>query len=525
MGKKRFIDPKKSVHFQVVHRSHHDPAAQQADASPYLLKPVAPSYNLLKNGKYAGDLDNVGIAGFEDHVARPRDVQRSSRPPYGDFSDDDDELADEFDEKLTLSQLQPADKAKEDPSLYGIFFKDQDRYDYLKHLKTIGEDPSGVFMEVKQPKKEKPAGITFVEDEKEEEAADPYKEAIQAAVEDGLELDPSDPSIREIMEALEDEAYIDENAEEDFFAALHDEVPVSSQKKAQAGFGDDEEGADEAEAEWIQQFQAFKKQSRTAGSDDEDDEFESDDDFDDDEEVPRVMSRKLPRGARTVDTSMTAMTAATMFRNDKLTQLDDQFEKMLGEYSDDEIGELDAEDDKVRGIVSVTGSRLDRLLDDFLDATDVIGARKQTVVPRIDQIAVLDGVRNDLKEIARDAIEKYHAGEEDDTVQDDTDFVVPEEPHREQWDVESVLSTYSNIYNRPKMIDQNLNRLRQKAAKSQLAEMRDEQENADSHSSDDEAEDADQRVNKGVARPKKETKEEKKRRKQEIKQENQVRQC
>ena len=38
-----------------------------------------------------------------------------------------------------------SEKKKDDVAVYGIFFDDQDTYDYTQHLKPIGEDPTAVY--------------------------------------------------------------------------------------------------------------------------------------------------------------------------------------------------------------------------------------------------------------------------------------------------------------------------------------------------------------------------------------------
>jgi protein LTV1 len=46
--KKAFINKREATHFQVVHRSQRDPEYYNDEATPYVLKPMVPSKNMLK---------------------------------------------------------------------------------------------------------------------------------------------------------------------------------------------------------------------------------------------------------------------------------------------------------------------------------------------------------------------------------------------------------------------------------------------------------------------------------------------
>ncbi|KAI8589743.1 hypothetical protein BDZ88DRAFT_451884 [Geranomyces variabilis] len=577
MVKKKFIDKAKAVHYQVVHRSQRDPLLADADASAYVLKAVPPSYNLLKKGKYEaelpdedeyphyderdGEYDNVSDSDFDDDDfdGAEEEVEDEDEEEGEDEGAEQDGEEGKADVKSKPSPSTATKKSKDkasktptsadlarDPSLYGIFFEDNDKYDYVQHLKPIGEDPGAVFMEPKgSQKKDKSGGIKFVDDEAFEAHtgrkvtfdmpsgvfASKYEEEI------GMLNRPAAPSmldvggdVREVLYALDDEEYVDETADDDFFAALDaDEIPEHLQKevleaeqKARAEAEDDEE--DEEEGDWYKHYKKYRKGVDT---------FESDDDEDDEHDESDAQSQRRSKrsgGARTAETSFSVMSSSTMFRNDKLTLLDDQFDQVLGEYSDDEIGELDAEDPSVRGDNMVSKQRLESIFDEFLDATEVMGHKKR-LVTKIDRMGLIDSVRDDLKENAKEAARMYAAGEgymNPDA--DDGEIAMPEEKVRDQWDVETVLSTYSNIYNRPKMISERTAgtakiRLKGRLGMPVVDDSADggrkasplatsQKENAGDETDD---EDREEPVNKGVARSKEETKEEKKMRKAEVK--------
>ncbi|KAJ3024150.1 hypothetical protein HKX48_005550 [Thoreauomyces humboldtii] len=575
MGKKQFIDKSKSVHYQVVHRSQRDPALADDESSKYVLKPVPPSYNLLKKGKYDAEVPDGDYPEFEE-----RDGEYDGHDNH-DFSDDEDyqhedeedyegedgqEEGDEEDDGKPVVAVSstksrkasgkvPAQAAPEaDPSLYGIFFDDQSNYDYLKHLRPIGEDATATFMEAKgSQKKDKSGGIKFVDDDASEALTgrkvqfDIPSEALASKYEDSVGMlnrpaAPSmldvEPDVREVMYALQDEEYVEEDID-DFFAALDaDEVPEEfhvAAREAEAQAKAKEEAADAAEAEgegaWYKDFKKYQK-----GVDEFSDDEDSEDEFEFDEAGNGGGKLRNPRwDRRTAETSHSVMSSSTMFRNDKLTLLDDQFDQVLGEYSDDEMGELDPEDPSVRGDNLISKGRLEDMFDEFLDATEVMGHKKR-LVTKIDRMGLIDSVRGELKENAMDAIRMYEAGEGYmKPTPDDEEIEMPEAKVRDTWDVETVLSTYSNIYNRPKMISERTAagmapariRLRGKLGmpvidaataagpRRSAAPARGlDSQGSDEENSDDDGEEP---INRGVARSKEETKEEKKMRKQELK--------
>ena len=225
----------------------------------------------------------------------------------------------------------------------------------------------------------------------------------------GTGFDPTmDPALREVLEALEDEEYVEEDLEDGFFGALgSDQIPDAYQELVQK--------AQEEQASWNAEHDLYRTQYT-----------DSDDEFDASSEEQDRKSRYAP--------SNFSMTSSAMFRNDKLTLLDDQFDKVLEDYSDD--------DDEVDGDLDV--NRVNDLFDNFLEETEVIG-RRQRVIPKRDSLVVKeDSAKATIEDLVqRMELEDAHPEMEE---------VEVEERIRENWDVESVLSTYSNIYNRPALI-------------------------------------------------------------------------
>lgn len=112
-----------------------------------------------------------------------------------------------------------------------------------------------------------------------------------------------DPKLRETLEALEDGAYINDDLDDDFFAALNAEDIEFYEEE------EEDSEHDEKEAEnWELEYKKFRKNKNR--------EKESDDDDDDDDDK------------RSRTTGGYSMTSSIMFRNDKLRLLDEQFEKV-----------------------------------------------------------------------------------------------------------------------------------------------------------------------------------------------------
>ncbi|KAJ3092144.1 Protein ltv1 [Quaeritorhiza haematococci] len=553
MGKKPFIDRKRARHFHLVHRSQRDPLLADETASKLVLKEVAPSRNLVKKGKY----DPVE---FEDSDVDDGEYLNSDEEEYLDVDEDElfsgeegedgsdeqedgEEGADEEEEEgeesdvdgETQQSKQRAAKGKEpvkaasrkagdgkrskqdEASIYGIFFNDQDEYDYLQHLKPMGEDPSAVFIEPKKPavEEKKKGGISFKDEEavaamndddtasvattrrkKKTVTFDLPSDVLPSVYEEdvgllnkaamssgGLNLDLSD-EVREVLSALEDDAYVAEDAE-DFFAHLDaDEVPE--------GLVPDEEyeEEDDDEEDWYKQFKKYKKDKQNAQYSDDEDDFEDDDDEaqSDARSKASVRSRKSAKSAmsdRRTATTTYSMTSSAMFRNSQLTLLDDRFDRILEEYTDDEIGELDPEDPEVVSMKNAMPQEyLDKIFDDFLESTvgilprvgdeaeefgkprkwmkkDKINALKKVLRTKLGT-EVMDSIRKSLRdgrdtselveEIQTEFLSIEGESKRARRQKEEEAMLVLREKEEDRWDCETILTTYSNIYNRPKVI-------------------------------------------------------------------------
>ncbi|KAI8913245.1 hypothetical protein EDD86DRAFT_200052 [Gorgonomyces haynaldii] len=447
MGKKRFIDPKQSTKFQLVHRSQRDIRIADEEASNLVLRPIAPSFNLLKKNQYQVNEDLVDELNNEE------------------FED--------MDESLVYNGFDQEHK-KEDATNFGIYFRDVQDYDYQQHLKTIDDSK---FVPVK--KLQLPSDV-FASEEQEI--------GLMHQTEHDIEGFDMDDSVREVLNALDDEAYVEDEADNYFDHLDKDDVP------------DDYEEADEEPQdlnEWERAFRQFKKKQQDSDSEDSDD---------------------TPRKARTMTTSY-SMSSSVLFRNDKLTLLDDQFDKVLEEYDDENIGELDPEDESVLGVLDVMNlgednEQLDALFDDFLKSTK-LNPTQSRLLHADDPTQLLGELRDELRDLAKDVVKEYSIIV--DTESKD-DMPARPEPKRERWDVETVHSGYTNIYNRPTLIRE----VSKSTPQIKLSGRNRMPVIVGDESEEESEDDHEPGINKGEARPQDETPEQKRERKNRIKEEKRI---
>ncbi|KAG0273686.1 hypothetical protein BGZ95_010508 [Linnemannia exigua] len=579
MGKKQFIDRKNARHFHLVHRSQRDPLSRDESAPQRVLKEVIPA-NLI--GKVAipqeefdgdaysdGDDDIFGEHGTEDGIN------------YGTY-DREVEAVELLEAPVAGSKKKKGTAKNEDKigeaAMLGLVsdeFNDGS-YDYSQHFKEIGTSSEGVFMAAPkvaaQQKKaaQQSRGIQFTDADAADEMARedvgtaagkkkgkiqlpagvlPSREELdfadvyQSAVPMGLQPDmPFD--IRQTLEALEDEEFVDGELDESFFDQL-DEDGDFEDEEVEEYYEDEDEEEEGGRQGWEADFKKFKKAQQYQSDDDS---FEGSDDG----HSQTSRSSRRPAGA---SASTFSMSSSAMFRNENLTLLDERFDKVEREY------ESDSDDDEDEG-TDFKGEELrkdfDSILDDFLDKFEIVGSK---MVPRLEGATSenkLSTIRNAL--LVDEGEEERSLAttvggtrrpkknlDDDMATELQTDFRSRAERMRDNWDVQTILSTYSNLDNHPGMIKEQRRRrihidpktgmpvvteklskkaLQRQAEVAAAAEAAARAENGDGNSDDefdDEEEDFEEAENLGAKRNKTETKEEKKARKEAIKQEKKSR--
>lgn len=203
MGKGKRFDKKSATTYSVVHRSHEDSLYYDNDASRHVLLE-------LPNRQSKSQVSAKPTLNLNEAAAAKSDVQLRENEGFA--------------------------------AQYGIFYDDS-KYDYLQHLKPMGQE-GGVFIEAVKPK---PTGKKNIENILKDHL--PSKETRVVTLdetenipEDLRGFNPDmDPRLREVLEALEDEAYLEEGDEEadeegDLFADL-----LRSGEAGEGDFLDDEE--------------------------------------------------------------------------------------------------------------------------------------------------------------------------------------------------------------------------------------------------------------------------------------------
>ncbi|KAH3668647.1 hypothetical protein OGAPHI_002401 [Ogataea philodendri] len=346
---KKWIDKKTAQSYALLHRAHEDPLYYNDEAGERVLVPI----DKKKSAK--------------ERLETKQDLQK------------------ELDSKIAKGDIR---QNEGEAALYGITYDDS-QYDYMQHLKPIGEDKSGVFI----AKEERPKKVELPKELLPSEETEKYDYQRQQNIQDdiaGFKPDMN-PDLREVLEALEDEAYIDPEQDVDntdvFGTLLSGKAEVIDDKEYEEeydewdidNYEDEYEEYDAAENEddfdWEKDFSRFKKaQSQGKGPVND---WDSDDDFDEEEEEDEVAElpdmnttglksksakkkQRRRKGAQT-DTSSYSMSSSALCRTEQMTIIDDKFDVMKERY------EVEEEDDYEPFSFDNERQDLSAMVDDFLD--------------------------------------------------------------------------------------------------------------------------------------------------------------
>lgn len=298
-------------------------------------------------------------------------------------------------------------KRQEEQRKYGIQFDDD--YDYLQHLKKPGQEIVWEYVEnpnqVKknknvEPKLQLPSSVFASEFEEDEGMLN------KAAPRPGPrpDLDP------DVVAALDDD--FDFENEDNL---LEDDFVVQAM-----GDEEDDDYDEEFDEEDEQDFD-----SDDLGSSDEEGDEELRDRL-----APLMRERRFNDEETKSRFTEYSMSSSVIRRNEQLTLLDDRFDKFYATYDEPEMGPLDMEE-----IEGTWGQK----------HPYVLGCYKLMKKSKFDE--------EYNKEWDKERIEKYR-NVADDNDDDEMVELEVENPKEKKWDCESILSTYSNIYNHPKLIDE-----------------------------------------------------------------------
>ncbi|XP_062980654.1 protein LTV1 homolog [Elgaria multicarinata webbii] len=333
---------------------------------------------------------------------------------------------------LLPAQKGDEEKRREEQRKYGVFFDDD--YNYLQHLKEASGPSELIPSSI--PDQQGRIVVT-TEGEVEEEIqripaptinlpssvfASEFEEDVgllnKAAPVSGPRLD-FDP---DIVAALDDDFDFDNPnnlLEDDFILRANKPGSIDQEKEAcwESKSGDEDEWEDMEEEEDGKNFQS-------------DEEYDSEGPLSDDAEIRGEMKDFffMQEETRSRFTEY-SMTSSVMRRNEQLTLLDERFEKFFEQFDDDEIGALD--NAELEGFIQSDSTRLQEVLNDYYKEKEKDCVKPDALVIKEDSEVLLNEEEDEKEKIVT---------------------LVIKEP-REKWDCESILSTYSNIYNHPKLIE------------------------------------------------------------------------
>lgn len=395
MGKKKkFIDKKSAVSFHLVHRSQRDPLQAADEAPEHVLVPVPESHSQTQDPEKAAETR--------------QDEQRK----FGVFFDDDYDYMQHLRDVSELSNVEP---------LQVVRFKDVDN-----HSDSVTDGLSS----------------NFDDDSQADDRPEPSLQLPSTVFGSNVETDVgllnkavpvTGPQVDwdpDIVAALDDDFDYDDPdncLDNDFMALANAEEmdgPAGVPDASDSQFKSDrmnEYFRSQARAE---NFRSDSSGDGVIGSDDDDDE---DDDLSDVDSLGEMTSFS----AEETKSHFTnySMTSSVIKRNEGLTLLDDRFGKLYEEYGDDQIGALDHED--IEGRLQQGSVLLDAALEQFTEAQN----------------------EKKLKDVVLKAEDMAVASDSDSSEAEDMVRVAVEEP-REKWDCESILSTYSTLYNHPQTISE-----------------------------------------------------------------------
>ena len=349
-------------------------------------------------------------------------VHRSQRDPLQADEESSQRVLVPVGSEATYNESGPSQQFEhhEENHKYGIYFDDD--YNYMQHLKEIGEgvlylsDPlpgqgtSKKFGNIKLPSEALPS--QYEEDEG----------MLNKGV---LPRGPQPDWDPDIVAALDDDIDFDdpENFLEDDFIQLANSENSKNREyfETEQNFeSDDEEG-----------WETDSNVSSDIGSNDLGSDDESNTSFDE------TKSRF----------TYYSMTSSVIRRAEGLKLLDDKFDKIMEEYDEENLGAIEKED--VNGAFNVNSDLVEQVIEDYID-TQKFHDLSET------KVSDSEGKLTDVE------------GENSNDEDDEEIFAQFEKKPKNEWDCESVISTYSNIYNHPKLIQEEQNQKQKNKQKIEI---------------------------------------------------------
>ncbi|KAE9001015.1 hypothetical protein PR003_g9055 [Phytophthora rubi] len=427
--KKQFIDKKSAQHFHVVHRSQRDPKANDPEASKYVLLSSSQHVELRSDSESDDEYEDDGDdSELDSDDEMPDLVDTKSTKPKKKSSSSSGRAAFPV-RKVRFGGVEAEDLVDEN----GL---PRDGYDYSQHMKEMGQ---GKFY-----------SATSRFDAGEEARAlsrkvDLPEDALPSAEEQDRLLDAITLTTDVMDEDLR-EALVNDEA----FEELDDNFVVQAAEQNADDAGTDDFDYDAHIAKLMEAASGVTPLYRGNLTDSEDEEFS-----DDEEEFSGGEAE--PQEGETPD------------RDEEQRVLDELFEKTLAEeYDDDQLGELEEDDPETRGKETLDGELLAAVVEDYAFV-------QQELADAEGKLGNALRAGNRLKQVLEECEAERHAYEYD----EDAETEDEEEPEdaaaraerekkelqelfernqylqreeREQWDCETIVSTYSTLDNHPTVL-------------------------------------------------------------------------
>ena len=332
----------------------------------------------------------------------------------------------------------------------GIDFDDD--YDYLQHLKSPGDlNNVGPGTEVYRVPAKKEQEVT--KKSHYELPAEVFPSQVEnevgllnmAAPCSGPRLD-FDP---DILAALDDDYEHQDDIEDDFFAI------ADSEQMPEIAEGEEERAAQlmpeiNGEANPWADFYAYRDSQAQAAANSDEELFEYDEQFEYEGQSECEWSDEVGSlksfGAEETKTRFTnySMTSSVVKRNSQLEQLDEAFEKVYeAEYGEDQIGDLSDEEEE------------GPMEDNDLMRSLIADFEKNQIKEKSRHAEYMKSKVKNLVPKKELSEKEEQDEEEEEEEEEETEIIrvcVPQDKE-DRWDCETILSTYSNLYNHPKIIE------------------------------------------------------------------------
>ncbi|GAA5906717.1 hypothetical protein JCM6882_003282 [Rhodosporidiobolus microsporus] len=492
--------------FQLVHRSQRDPLINDPTASDRVLKAIDKGQKRGNDGASSYAPSEMGDFVSEDDDAA---AAAGDAAAYGILFDDADDYdymqhlrsvggaADAYLVEAPAQAKQSKGKGKAAAGGFQLNEPQQPRF-------QVSEDalPSHPLDEL---------SYTEITSSKADETGlrpdlDPsIREVLEAldddayAADDGTGTDDEDAFWNGVMQGgevddVDEQGWSDEEEEDGVEAAAKGVKKMALQ-------GEEEEDEGEEEGSWaaVKRFKAA--QAGAGGASDDEDDFASEGGDTIADLKAAIAKRPARRGAPSAVGSAFSMSSSAMFRNEQLRTLDDRFdqiEKLYAEDSDDSWGgsdeEVDSDGEPLEGeFHGPQREDLEQIMDDFLSRFEVIGGKMRPVLDPLHvpdlvdasgsveagtiaaNASKLDRLRQELasldlggeeegedpeltarrreKERILAAVERQWREETSRKKKERMPMIhILEDEREKRWDCETVLSTYSNLSNHPRML-------------------------------------------------------------------------